>query len=108
MASHSSRGADGWAVVELKRLPVALLDLLAEMLNIVEANGRWPRQLTTAMITLITKGEGSRPDKLRPISVMSAVYRLWAARRLEDLLKWQLLWSPDCQHSYKKGHAAED
>eukprot|EP00973_Karenia_brevis_P094425 12422405-Karenia_brevis.AAC.1 len=59
------------------------------------------------MVSLISKGAGLRPDNLRPITVTSVVYRLWAARRLQDLLQWQAAWSPNCQHSYKRQHSTE-
>eukprot|EP00973_Karenia_brevis_P087289 12102584-Karenia_brevis.AAC.1 len=39
---------------------------------------------------------------------MSVIYRLWAAVRLYDLVRWQAQWLPNCQHSFKPGHAVED
>ena len=38
---------------------------------------------------LISEGEGSKPNKLRPIGTMSCAYRLWAAARVGDVLSWQ-------------------
>ena len=76
MRGASSRGAEGWSVSELKRLPLPLLDDLATLLNAIESSGVWPTALEEGLVTLISKGEGAQPSNLRPITVMSAVYRL--------------------------------
>eukprot|EP00973_Karenia_brevis_P051540 7158540-Karenia_brevis.AAC.1 len=39
---------------------------------------------------------------------MSAVYRLWAARRLADLRQWQEQWATKGQHAFRGGHSVED
>eukprot|EP00973_Karenia_brevis_P019715 2703324-Karenia_brevis.AAC.1 len=39
---------------------------------------------------------------------MSAVYRLWAARRLWDLKVWQEEWAASGQHAFRSGHSVED
>ena len=80
---------DGWRVDELRMLPLELLDRLALIFNEVERNGRWPQTLGRGLVSLISKGCGARPEDMRPISVMSAVYRLWAAARLLDVNAWQ-------------------
>eukprot|EP00973_Karenia_brevis_P016971 2329109-Karenia_brevis.AAC.1 len=49
-----------------------------------------------------------QPTDLRPISVMSVVYRLWAARRLWDMKSWQESWMSDGQHGYRPLHSVED
>eukprot|EP00973_Karenia_brevis_P037452 5165337-Karenia_brevis.AAC.1 len=73
----------------------------------VEQLGRWPQALEQAVVTLITKGNGAKPEDLRPISVMSTVYRLWAARRLWDLKVWQEGWAAPGQHGFRPGHGAD-
>ena len=85
MRSKSAPGCDGWRVDELKRLPLALLDRLACLFNVVEETGVWPHALCEGIVSLITKGEGTDPLKLRPIGVMSVVYRLWAATRVRQV-----------------------
>ena len=57
---------------------------------------------------MIPKGEGAAPEKLRPISVMSVVYRAWAATRLRELVAWQEQWIPDELHGFRPVHSAED
>ena len=42
-----------------------------------------------------------QPLDMRPISVASAVYRLWAATRLRDVIKWQEGWIHGGQHSFR-------
>eukprot|EP00973_Karenia_brevis_P057067 7939634-Karenia_brevis.AAC.1 len=48
------------------------------------------------------------PEELRPISVMSVIYRLWAAVRLRDVIVWQELWVNKAQHGARPGHSTED
>eukprot|EP00973_Karenia_brevis_P026165 3610195-Karenia_brevis.AAC.1 len=57
---------------------------------------------------MIPKGSGSGPLDMRPISVMSAVYRLWAARRMQDLRQWQESWATKGQHGFRASHSTED
>ena len=108
MSGSSSRGAEGWGVEELKRLALPVLDDLAELLNTVEATGVWPQALREGLVSLISKGEGASPNQLRPITVMSAIYRLWAVRWLQDLKLWQEKWAHKGQHGYRQGHSTLD
>eukprot|EP00973_Karenia_brevis_P072251 10037856-Karenia_brevis.AAC.1 len=39
---------------------------------------------------------------------MSAVYRLWAARRLQNLHAWQVSWITEGLHGYRQGHGVQD
>eukprot|EP00973_Karenia_brevis_P031998 4415865-Karenia_brevis.AAC.1 len=61
-------GADGWRVNELKALPLSILNALAEMLNLIEKAGKWPKGMQLALISLIPKSSGIGPTNLRPIS----------------------------------------
>jgi len=108
MRSKSAAGCDAWRVDELKCLPVAILDRLADLFNIIEDTGAWPQALTVGTISLISKGEGASPLKLRPIGLMSVVYRLWAATRVAEVLSWQDLWLDKSLHGFRRGHGAED
>ena len=111
LAKQSTRcaaGIEGWRVAELKALPPFLLDKLAQLLNQVEKTGRWPRSLERALVTLVPKGEGGHPLAMRPISVASAVYRLWAATRLRDAMRWQEGWAHPGQHGFRPKHGTLD
>ena len=108
MKSNSACGPDGWRAGELKNLPDEILARVVELLEIVEETGIWPNALAHGLVTLVTKGEGSRPEDLRPISVMSVVYRAWASTRLRDVISWQENWIHECQHGFRTGHGPED
>ena len=45
---------------------------------------------------------------MRPISVASAVYRLWAATRLRDAIRWQEGWIHEGQHGFRPNHGSID
>ena len=92
MRSASAPGCDSWRVDEFKRLPMPFLDRLASLFDVVEQTGVWPAALCESVVSLITQGEGTSPLKLRPIGVMSAVYRLWVACRVRQVMVWQESW----------------
>jgi len=108
MKSTGSCGMDGWRISEIKALPDFFLHRLAEFLNIVEVEGVWPDALSQGAVSLISKGEGADPLKLRPISVMPVVYRLWAATRVKGVLRWQETWLAEELHGFRPAHGAED
>ncbi|KAJ9468274.1 Retrovirus-related Pol polyprotein from type-1 retrotransposable element R2 [Diplonema papillatum] len=101
-------GVDGWSTAELKKLPLPLLNALAEVFNAIEATGTWPNALLEAAVTLIPKDETLDPLALRPITVTSAVYRLWASTRLRDVVQWQEGWIADSQHGFRPKHGTVD
>eukprot|EP00666_Eupelagonemidae_sp_cell4sb_P005827 gene5827-biopygen9860 len=108
MPARQAGGMEGWRVRELKALPLPLLGALARVFNAVERAGKWPTALERALMTLIPKGQGGEPDKMRPISVMSAIYRVWAAARLQSVMRWQEKWAAPGQRGSRAGHGAED
>ncbi|KAJ9439363.1 Retrovirus-related Pol polyprotein from type-2 retrotransposable element R2DM [Diplonema papillatum] len=105
---QTSCGVDGWRMREIAVLPNAILESFVAVLNEVEETGFWPDGVLDAMVTLIPKGEGSDPLKLRPITVSSVVYRLWASVRLQDVMLWQELWIHGSQHGFRHGHSCDD
>eukprot|EP01064_Diplonema_japonicum_P000874 TRINITY_DN1058_c1_g1_i11.p1 TRINITY_DN1058_c1_g1~~TRINITY_DN1058_c1_g1_i11.p1 ORF type:complete len:903 (+),score=136.99 TRINITY_DN1058_c1_g1_i11:2748-5456(+) len=98
-------GVDGWRISELKRLPKPILSGFADLFNLVERTGQWPEQITTALVTLTPKGEGSAPLNHRPITVTSTIYRLWASARLKQVLGWQERWITPNQHGFRPKHS---
>ncbi|KAJ9439789.1 Retrovirus-related Pol polyprotein from type-2 retrotransposable element R2DM [Diplonema papillatum] len=104
----SACGVDGWRMDELKALPVPLMDAFASFFNLVEKEGRWPEGLLTALVSLIPKSEDPSPTNMRPITVTSCVYRLWACRRLRDIMAWQEEWALPTQHGFRTGHRCDD
>ncbi|KAJ9457140.1 Retrovirus-related Pol polyprotein from type-2 retrotransposable element R2DM, partial [Diplonema papillatum] len=105
---QSSCGVDGWRMREVAALPDTILEGFAAVLNEVEETGLWPDGVLDALVTLIPKGEGDDPLKLRPITVSSVVYRLWASVRLQEVLVWQEQWIHESQHGFRKGHSCDD
>ena len=103
-------GIDGWRYEELRNLPTNLLDAWASFLNLVEETGTWPDALLAALVTMIPKDPNNTSDPLqqRPITVTSAVYRLWACARLEDVLKWQERWIHHSQYGFRRLHGIFD
>ena len=101
-SKHSAPSLDGWTPQSLIALSVwfpSLFDGLAEILNWIEENSVWPTPLCQAYTSLIPKtgmsmSESPSPLEHRPISVLSAVYRLWAKARFSSSLEWQELWCP--------------
>ena len=78
------------------------------MFHTIEETGSWPSALTVGIISLISKGEGTSPLKLRPVGVMSCVYRLWAATRVGEVLAWQECWLDKSLHGFRRSHGADD
>ena len=89
-------------------LPNPFWDFMAVVFNMVEATGIWPSSLERALVSLIPKGDDGKPENMRPITVTSAVYRLWAATRMRHVKKWQEKWMDNSQHGARSGHAVED
>jgi hypothetical protein len=56
----------------------------------------WPRILTKAHVVFIPKSPevSQDPSNLRPITVLSAVYRIWSSCMFQRLLKWRDSWCP--------------
>ncbi|KAJ9437063.1 hypothetical protein DIPPA_05013 [Diplonema papillatum] len=104
----SASGVDGWRMAELRELPLPLLNALADVMNLVEATGDWPASMTTALVSMVPKDESQDPLHTRPITVTSAVYRLWACRRLADIVLWQEEWIEEGQKGFRPGHRIED
>ena len=101
-------GIDGWRTAELFTLPLCILDAFAAVFNMIELTGVWPEALLTALVTLTPKGEGKQPLEHRPITVTSAIYRLWARARLTSIQEWRESWVTPSQHGFRPGHSPDD
>ena len=84
----SMRGADGWSYGELKMIPAVAFNSLAAIFGWIESNRRWPTVLAQWFIILLRKSEADTPSwsDLRPITVASSLYRLWARIRARRIL----------------------
>ena len=93
MGVKTANGLDLWSIKLLKRLPAPFWDALAELLRVVERTGRWPERVAEGFTSWVPKGEGEGdPMKLRPLTMLSQIYRMWAGLRMEDALQWQEQW----------------
>ncbi|CAE7437407.1 unnamed protein product [Symbiodinium sp. CCMP2592] len=94
----SSAGLDQFrpeALTALARWYPQVFEALALILNYTEMNGVWPDEVSLAYTALVPKDETqpeAQPTAYRPISVLSAVYRLWSKVRFDDALCWQEGW----------------
>jgi hypothetical protein len=92
MALHKAPGLDGWTVDELRLLPPALLEWIAELFESVERTGRWPEELCQPEGLLLPKpGDGGPMDR-RPIWLLPMLYRVWAAGRAKLFAQWRASW----------------
>eukprot|EP00661_Eupelagonemidae_sp_cell13_P004257 gene4256-1569_t len=108
MKGSSACGPDGWRPKELKVLPDPLREELVKVLNCIEQVGLWPEAPMVSVVSLLSKGKGARPRKLRPITVTSCIYRLWAGTRVKMMLNWQETWIAQQQHGCRPKSSTMD
>ena len=107
--TRTAGGADGILVDELRKQPDWLWEDLARVMNLIEKTGKWPPSLLEALGVLIPKSEDkSGPLDLRPLTLMSLVYRLWGAARIQALMAWQLEWLPEGLRGFRKDASTAD
>jgi hypothetical protein len=111
---NNAAGLDQWAASDLKILlnwHPELFDDLAEILNVIEDCGRWPDAMVQGFVSLIPKDASDpepTPTSLRPITILSAVYRLWARSRFDQAMDtWQELWVLDNVWGCRRKRGAE-
>ena len=87
---NSSRGACGFSMSDVKRMPSALLLWLFKLYEAVEAGMKWPSRLTLARVAMLAKpGESvNKPLGVRPITILSVLYRLWSRFRSLQVLSF--------------------
>ena len=88
-SKESQRGWDGWANSELAALPENAVDKLFLVVDAIEWTGNWPASTVDGIIALLMKDDGIYVvNKLRPITVLASVYRIWASLRMQSLTAW--------------------
>ena len=86
---NSTPGPDGWRYSELCALPDIALSQLAQVFNAMEGAHDLPDPILSSWIAMINSaGKPVGPMKVRPISVLSVIYRLYAKARLSTLEGW--------------------
>ena len=73
------------------------------LLRTVEWSGCWPRGLRGNQANLLPKPGGAVENPLdrRPITLLPAMYRLWARLRLPDVECWRAVWDPAVREAAK-------
>ena len=104
--SPSAASLDSWRPSAIAALAVwfpMLFEDLAVILNKVEELGEWPQDLLSSYTSLIPKDEQAvdvSARDFRPITVLDAIYRLYAKARFIALLQWQESWvSEKCKNA---------
>ena len=109
MGEKTANGIDLWSIRLLKRLPGVFWDRLADLLRAVEATGKWSDRVAEGFTSLVPKGEGGGdPMKLRPLTVLSQIYRIWAGVRMEDAMKWQETWAHEESYAFRPHRGSLD
>ena len=94
MRESAAPGLFGLPLAVWKVLPPAILEAVAQLLTLVEAEGRWPPEWTEAYVAMIPKSSGgTRPRDQRPITVLEVLYRVWAKGVV-------MAWRPAMQEAY--------
>ena len=68
LSDGKAKGTDSWSPAELRSLSKSHLEVLAGILNNVEAERRWPRGMGP-IVALIPKGCAESEGQLRPIAI---------------------------------------
>ena len=81
--TKSARGSDGFTTMDLRKLPLCIWALLCRFYEHVEIwGGEWPGFWTLAKTLCLPKSELPKsPMDVRPITILSKTYRLWAKIR---------------------------
>ena len=69
-------------------------DMLASFLNALESHEHpiWPPALCWGSIPLLPKEGPPGPLNLRPLIILTVIYRIWAGIRAAQLREWQETW----------------
>ncbi|CAJ1381605.1 unnamed protein product [Effrenium voratum] len=86
---HAAKGADGFALQDLRQMHPGHKQQLVKWLNSLEdGQTTWPKQLLQGTVSCIAKTANSKAaDSYRPIVIYSLIYRTWAAIRSKTILK---------------------
>ena len=72
-------------------------------------NPIWPPALTWGSTPLLPKGRTPHsPLNLRPLTILSVIYRIWAGVRASQLRQWQESWIHPSLHGGRAGHETLD
>ncbi len=110
IAPNTSQGLHNVYRQDLKLLNLTAFTRLAEMFNRIEGGAAWPDQCLYARSAYLTKPKGDPliPEGYRVLAILSVIYRLWAASRLQSLQPWVKHWALDGTCAGIPGVGADD
>jgi hypothetical protein len=109
----SAPGLDHFSPAELKTLAEWVADVfehVAALFNHIDKTSNWPADLTKGAVSFLPKTDDDHqaPSDFRPLTIFSALYRLWASIRHNQLCEfWLPSWKPDCAYGLKQSLAAD-
>ena len=114
--AKGSPGPDGWHAEEIRNLPQVCLEVYFLCVCRWQSTGTLPVQLQEARQVSLPKAHKRSSNgtievkNLRPITVMSSFWRIWAAMWLQSaaLQTWRQQYIPACVAGAKGGLGAED
>lgn len=85
----SARGACGFSMKDVQRLPQELIQWLFQIYRATENGMPWPERACLACVVMLAKpGEDNhRPLSVRPITIISVLYRLWSRYRCLQVIQ---------------------
>ena len=89
VSCKSARGSCGFSVQELKSIPKFMLPALFDLFHALEAGAAWPEALVFALVVCLPKTDGACTAlQIRPITILSRLYRCWARYRSTEIVEW--------------------
>ena len=84
---RSARGSCGFAVGEMRCLPAWCLEQLFQLFRLIEETSTWPATWLYAFTIMLPKVSAPEsPLDLRPITILSRIYRQWSRFKAVALL----------------------
>ena len=103
-------GLDGWTKADLYWTSDLGYQWLAEWYKAIEATRTWPEEITKARAVFLAKdlSDAGNPMAYRILKITSALYRLWASVRIQNLEGWILKWADYAMLAGVPGAGAEE
>ena len=101
-------GADGWRTVELKKLPLEIIELWCPIYELVEQLNEWPEVVPMCITTLIPKTSSTKYTDMRPITLNTIFFTAWACLRSSHSTSWHESACHDRIYGARKGRSTHD
>lgn len=84
--AKSARGACGFTKREIQLMPILWIKLLFMQFAAYETHCSWPKLWSIARVACLRKTDHPDPLNIRPITILSRMYRLWSMYRSAEVL----------------------